>query len=412
MSSHLASPFLLSIACLTCGAKEAKPTPAGHARPAVPAATAEPSVHDVKVDTPAPRTLAPLPTPWRALPGRRDIHDLGPLRDNGAFIAGGSEQRWLLQLGADGSQKLLELGAGRLVAAAGTASGELLLAGATPSFKPWFGRVDARGVLAAQAVYAPEISGNWQDIIPHGEGALLVGIHSPLASEFIQGWALFVGRDGEVIRDHRLGEGSFHLLLSGLSLPDGGALVFGAKKRGTYLPWLVRIDAAGAVASEQLRASDPWGGLDIATRTADGSVYTASINAEQAHTLPQGRVEVLKADSEGVALWSHLWLDAVVYIGSMTPLPEGGAMFLAATRTNPGSELADAEGDLLLVRVPPDGSEPIVSVIEREVVMLHFQNRAAGAIVGLRGQDIVILQLRRQAGREDEYEWRFSAVPR
>ena len=35
----------------------------------------------------------------------------------------------------------------------------------------------------------------------------------------------------------------------------------------------------------------------------------------------------------------------------------------------------------------------------------------AGMIVGVRGQHIVLLQLRRQPGSKDQYEWRFSAVP-
>src|SRR5262249_52661511 len=326
----------------------------------------------------AGRAARPRPDGWaRIAPdGPRDEIRLkaGGATGDRLFLAGSAgARRWLAFIDRHGETTARTYGGGGIVAAAPTAGGGLVLGGHGEAGKPWLGEVDRDGALRWQLEPRTEVNGEIYSIIAVPGGAVAAGVHNPLAMGRTDGWLVAVGPDGGGAKmrwGKGVNEGSYAFFKAVLALPNGRLMALGAKKRDTYLGWIVTVDADGGDVREQVRASQQWEQLGPVVAGPGDTVYALGESmAFQGLARSEGKALVERIGPDGARVWRAGIGERVVAAASPVATPEGVA-FLAATVA--GKDV----GDLWLVRVSADGKRDEWAKLDAGAVMLDWVTQA------------------------------------
>jgi hypothetical protein len=280
------------------------------------------------------------------------------------------------------------------------AGSDFLLTGTTPSYTAWYGRVSAAGRAAVETTFKSDVGGSeMYDVIPFGDGALLVGVHNPVTPGESNGWIIAVDAAAKTRWAHRLGKGSYHAFTRVATDRRGHVLAAGAKKLAAYQGWIVDVDKEGKVAGEQLVESKTWDVLMGIAVGGDEEIYTTAKAAP--HQDADGVAVLTRRKSLATETWRHQILADVVAV-SPPIVHRASVEFLAVVGKGPG-------GTLHLVRAPRDGKKPAIVPVGGETFALDWNSLPAW-IVGTTDADTTIGQVRRAA--DGGVEWRTIKIAR
>ena len=258
----------------------------------------------------------------------RDVKDLFTKHD-----------AWVLRVDATGgvvwSQGFTAAGDGKffLFDAAELDDGSWIAAGSTsttdqPPQKAWVVRLSAAGVPLWQYEYGGGLTETIRSVIPTADGGFAVaGWTNSSGAGSDDVWVLKLDGVGGIEWQQTFGGLDSDQAEQIVQLHDGGYAVAGSTNSRTpsgHAPWVLRLDAGGALQWHAAVASDIWGDLGAVAETNDHQLVVVGRAGEPG--FPTNDLWCAKlAAADGKVLWQRAYEGKQGDFGSaVLPLPGGG----------------------------------------------------------------------------------------
>jgi hypothetical protein len=258
--------------------------------------------------------------------------------DGGALFLGrdvlnifNKHDAWLMRADPSGqvawSLGFTRPGTGRhfLFDAAELDDGSWIAVGATsiidmPPQAAWIVRVSSTGTLLWQYEYGGGIDETASSVKPTSDGGFVVtGWTNSSGAGFDDVWVMKIDSAGVIQWQKTFGGKDYEQAEEIIELDDGGFAVAGFTRSLTsseYAPWILRLDAAGALLWHKAVSSNVWGNVEGIAQTGDGELIVVGRVAETG--FPTNDLWSAKlASADGSVLWQRAYEGATGDYGSI-----------------------------------------------------------------------------------------------